>query len=327
MGNHARIRAPGTWTLGSDVDPSEFEALDDAQFDSVSATGGTYTLTEPLVFGGDPVIIDSGAEILVGGTAHIEDGGTFDMDAGSVGVVEADEFNFGGACTTEFGGGKVTFTGSCDPDIATGCTTTWQSGSTLATAAGSTTTLGGVSTINGVMTFASTCDPIVQSGCLWTFNSGSSVTMASGSSLVVNGTAQLAGTVTLNSVMTKTGNDGRIVHRVATLSSNADHDIDITKDIWVYSQTTTTTRTMTIRSTGNVPTTGETLRLKFFVNAGGTANIIVRTELAAEEIFTVTNTIGLGWTFAELYFDGTKWRCLNITFLEDAALLSVGGAF
>jgi hypothetical protein len=56
MANHLYTRPGGVWNTSTDLLAAELADLDAKSVDSLSATGGTYSMTEDMVVGGDPFV-------------------------------------------------------------------------------------------------------------------------------------------------------------------------------------------------------------------------------------------------------------------------------
>lgn len=325
MAHHARIRAPGLWLTGTALDPSELEAFDLSQFRSIDGdVGGSWAPSSGIVIGGSGLSVTT--TLLTSGTFEVA-AGTFQMDVGSLAAIDADEWNFTGAIVA-FDNTSTSFGATCDPQVLSGCAWTWQSGSTLTCAAGSTVALSGTISIAGVATFASTSDPIVQSGCAWTWQSGSTLTCSSGSTVSISGTCALAGATTLSNTLTKSGNDARVIERFTTLTANADNNVGITQDVWSYSQSTTTTRTITcLQTTGTAPTNGECIDLRIQMSTATSTVLNIRNETGATLICELTCAAGLGWAFITLIYLAGSWVVRRIAVLNDVTVTGVGAAF
>jgi hypothetical protein len=137
MAVHSYIRPSGVWNSGLVVTHAEFAAFDAAQVDSLSASGGAYSLASLLTLGG------AGAQVLFGGDSQLPSGTTLAVSAGAQITINGTLSVPG---TAVFNIGSVgQFYGSSE----------YKSGSTIVIDVGATQTVNGVfTTITGsVSTF------------------------------------------------------------------------------------------------------------------------------------------------------------------------------
>lgn len=88
MATHSRVRT--VWNSGQPVLHGEFAALDFGQFDSISASGGTYAPTDaPIIIGGLGLQVPANVILGTGGTTSLTVDSTcaFDYQAGFFGIV------------------------------------------------------------------------------------------------------------------------------------------------------------------------------------------------------------------------------------------------
>lgn len=212
MASHARIRPPGFWVLTSVVDPTEFEALDAAQVDSISASGQSVANAAPLAWGGaghqfvtcpfsGTLDITAGLHFAGVGIVKFDAGSTLVMDAAATGYVAGIWHSQSGSAHYYDAGGSLHIFG----------TQTIESGGAFTAAAGSTVSLAGTTNVP----------------------TGGSFTCSAGSTFGVSGTNAIDGSLLLTAHTTRTGATARMGDRgMGALADATPQTVDTTKDVW-----------------------------------------------------------------------------------------------
>lgn len=160
-----RIRAPGTWILGSVLQPGEEELFDDHQANAIDGRdGGAYAPSAVLTIGGSGMHVTATltADDL---RAHVNDGQTLVIDPGGAIQVEAAGADIGvinvldGArilVNADSGAGGALLVCDGDAYFNNGATVEIRSGAALDVKSGSATTIAGALTVTGLTAFNTT---------------------------------------------------------------------------------------------------------------------------------------------------------------------------
>lgn len=226
MATHSYIRPGGVWNAGVVVTHGEFQALDAAQVDSISASGGTYAPVAPIIVGG------SGMQVLFSGNSHIPAGTqiTVDLDGGIFfnGTLQAAGGTYFDNAVSYLGDSVTTVAGPGSFTFLTGSTLTMNVGSTatvngaFVTITGSVSTFGGsaafngTASFNGIASFTSNADFI---GPVSIHGGGASLVVSAPTTL--SGANTISGATTLSAKMT-CSSAGRVVKRLVQISTGTD---------------------------------------------------------------------------------------------------------
>jgi len=300
MSTHTKVRT--SWVATQPVLHGEFAALDFGQFDSLSASGGSYAPATPIVVGGAGMTL-----FLVGPNYQI--GGSFNVTSGALLTV-----NFGCNFTT---GGANTFASTSVTDFIAGSQlglaghVIVSSGGDVAISSGATVQcdVGAILNVDGTLTVSSAAT--VSFACTSTFTGIIATTVScsagiSAAALNVSGASSLD-TVALTGPLTPTGTFGQILSRTVF---GTDTNMAVSKStaeiVFIRSAVLTAPRTYTLDTTGAL--VGSVIT---FINhdIGGSDVTVRQTGGALIGVLSVIPTHGYHWF--DLLFTGSIWEILR----------------
>lgn len=302
MAHNSRIRAGGLWVSGGSVDPAEFEAFDQAQFEAINGDdGGTWAPAAVITIGGSGLTVTGSFDASDLGTLVMPTGGSLALTGNSFITLATGthlDVNSGGVLNVETGGAI---------EIESGGSMTVKAAASFTLAASS------VGAFNGSVTMASGAQIQVQSGAQIQVNSGATLQGVSG--------CILGGTWTQTAKLIKSGSGGRTQWRETTLTPDASQSFSVSSDTIYYVHTIGTSVTLTANiASATIPTAGE--RITGHITNTGGGNVIVKGE--GSVTMTLTFGAGAGDGRFVIEFDGTKWRALSWA-TSGALVVTLGG--
>jgi hypothetical protein len=325
MAHNGYIRPPGSWV--GVIFPSEWEELALEVFQSLNADlGGTWAPAAQIVIGGAglritgdgqldsvsnlsvtaagtvtiadgatvtiaaDVLFDTTSIVQIAGTLEVEGSGQIDViDGGFISIDASSAFNLGGTMTVA-AGGILNVSGALN--VKTGGALEAESGSNIVVDSGANIEVAGHLKLNN--------------GSVTDFFNGSTTTFASGAALTINSPTTIAGAQTVTGAVTRSGSGARVRRRIGSPITNIDGDVTVAADHWFVTNSGASTINITARTTGTVPLSGETLKIR---TLGGSSAIVIKCEVAGTmATFSGGGNIG----GCELVFDGTRWRIQSI---------------
>lgn len=292
MTTHAYIRPGGVWNSGIPVLHGEFAALDFAQFDSLSASGGAYAPSSVITVGGSGMTLKLVGGNQLSGYLLVDPSSTIEAQAGS--NVSLDGSN-------SFGASSFTFVNS-------GATWTFDTGSTLY-AAGTVNVSGNTQFQAGSFTeFLATVvfGSASSAGFLGSASFYNAVNFYSGSAVnfYAGSTVTIAGAVTLTSALTLSGG-GTIIDRVTT-GSNADstYSVSTTDIVYILQSSITAARTYFLDEIG--ATNGK--KICFHREDNNSARPITLKRTVDGSTICVLNWDLTGYIWTEVLRVGGIWK-------------------
>lgn len=300
MAHFSRVKALG-WSVDQELASADMNQLDTNVSKAVNGDdGGTWAPTDPIIFQGDGLQIDT--------VLNISNGASIEMlDASEINLLGASAINVSGATAA------INVTGAT-------ATCTFATGTTLTCSAGSTVTFNSSPSLNAGATLASGQTLVADGATISGAKSVTGNTVLSGGNVVMT-----------DSTCRKSFNRARV-----TLA-DADQTVDVSNgDRFDLPVNPASPRTITLDNTTVVPMGGETLTFFWYPKdaavGGGTQYTFERGDASEIAFFKgmVSADTGLVWAEFEYVF-GTGWRLGKCSgTLYDAADASyygvVGGA-